>query len=133
MATKSENILNRLQERLAALDTAQVDFLGDTQDVLPPSADQLRQQRISLRESAGLSPAATFREFARPDITAVRPQVPLRFEPEMVPAPRTPLSPRLHTAESQTVVCSLIEERPTWPVCSVLCGGGGGRPHLLPR
>ena len=51
---------------------------------------------------------------------------PLRLEPEVVPAPETPLSPRLHAADSPTVVCSLIEERITWPVRSVLCGGGEG-------
>ena len=49
---------------------------------------------------------------------------PFRPEPGVVSAPETRLSPRLHAAESQTGVCSLIEERLTWPVRAVLSGGG---------
>lgn len=86
MATNRATIFDRLNARLAEFDTVQadtsVDFLAGREDVLPPSADQLRQQRVSLRESAGLGPAATFREFARPDVTAVvQEQAPIELRP----------------------------------------------------
>jgi hypothetical protein len=41
------------------------------------------------------------------------------------------LSRRLHAANSQTRVCSLIEERYTWPLCAVLSGGVGPTAHFL--
>ena len=53
-------------------------------------------------------------------------------QPEVVSPSGSALSRRLYATESQTDVCSLIEERLTWPVRAVLSGGGGASPHFLP-